>query len=128
MNLYGLFGVLAIGISLVVAVKGILLTRRCSEKTIGKVISINVKTDMGANGRFRNCYVPVYEYYVDDVVYQAIAKEYSSNAGAFKLGTEGTVRYNPKKPGECVVNGKSGNLYITGFFLVVGIICFFFGH
>ena len=51
-------------------------------------------------------YIPVYEYEVDNIIYHIRIAQESRDPNKFKHGQEYKIKYNPKKPSECTLNGQ----------------------
>ena len=88
-----------------------MIYRRCTEKTEGKLIFIDERTDKDSTARFiRYYFVPIYEYTVNGHTYHAETREFSRDMGKYNVNMTYEVEYNPDNPEECLINGKKGVL------------------
>lgn len=118
--------VIIVGILLIVAgiftlVMGSNKKRRCTVAVPGRIIDVLKEQEADERGHSW-VYYPVYEYWTG---YQMIRKR--GNIGrnskhAYKIGQTAMIRFNPQRPDEFTINGKTG----TGFFgvslILLGII------
>ena len=58
-------------------------------------------------------YVPIYEFRVDGMVYRVRTKDYTSNPATIRDKTTCKVKYNPRRPAECFLDGKKGKVIMT---------------
>lgn len=74
----------------------------------------------------RNEYIPVYEYRINGVTYNARGNSTTSRK-KYKVGYESFVIYNPDKPSDCLIEGKN-TAGKTGFvFIFLGALFLAFG-
>ena len=86
-----------------------MIYRRCTGKTEGKIIFIEERTDKDSTARFiRYYFVPIYEYTVDGHTYHVETREYSRDMGKYDITLTYEVKYNPNNPEECLIEGKKG--------------------
>ena len=116
------------GILFIVAGGGLIVTkvmalRRCTEQTVGTMVGLDVKR-LRTNRRTRKEYHPVLEYTANGTVVRGTADINSVFKGRFKEGSTYDIRYNPEKPEEFVIRGRSllSALLGGGFLLALGIL------
>ena len=73
-----------------------------SEETVARIIDIDFRTRKG-----RNIYSPIVEYYGGGNKIEKKADISSNSRKKFSVGDEVTVKYNPEKPDEFAIKGKS---------------------
>ena len=80
--------------------------QRCVETTHGRfVYSDNV---LSQTSKSQGCWIPVYEYTVDNMVYLAKFDKPGRNARAFAI--EVTVNYDPENPEICFIEDDKGRV------------------
>ena len=86
--------------------RGIAFRCRCTASGSAKVSYLDeIEARRSRAAEKSVVYVPVYEYEVDNMIYHfRIAKE-SRDPNKFKHGQEYKIKYNPKKPSECTMDG-----------------------
>lgn len=88
-----------------------MIYRRCTEKTDGRLVFIDERTDRDSTARFfRDYYVPIYEYTVNGHTYHVETREFSRDMGKYNVNMTYKVEYNPNNPEECLIDGKKGVL------------------
>ena len=115
-----LFGILSIG-------KGSQKKKRCTASALAVIVEIEKDDDeAGREGtRKKYTYTPIYEFTVNGNTIRKSGGIYSHNKHDFNVGDTSTVRYNPDKPEEFLVSGKSGGkifgvaLVLFGLVLIV---------
>ena len=80
---------------------------RCNTVISGTLAYLDERADRDAISKMpMTYYIPIYEYEVDNMVYHVRADKYSYDATKFKHQEACDIKYNPKKPSECLVDGK----------------------
>ena len=67
-------------------------------------------------------YTPIYEFVVNGNTIRKNGGIYSHNKRDFNVGDTATVKYNPDKPDEFLVNGKSGGKVLGIALLLFGLV------
>ena len=98
-----LFGILSIG-------KGSQKKKRCTASALAVIVEIEKDDDeAGREGtRKKYTYTPIYEFVANGKIIRKSGGIYSHNKKEFSVGDTAAVKYNPDKPEEFLVNGKSG--------------------
>ncbi len=110
----------AIGVCLLVS--ELLRSGRCTERTVGTVTDVRSKTrSRGGRSRSRE-YYPVLEYTVGGEVFRETADISSFFSERYRKGTQMEIRFNPARPTEFMVCGKSlrSGLFIGTLLLLIG--------
>lgn len=128
MKIFELAGIILILFAASHFLKGLVKRVTCKNKTSGELAYIYDTTEVGTDKQTHTVYSPVYAYVVDDVTYEAKAAEYSYDMGKYKKGSKATILYNPNNPKECIVNGKTGELYVSFLLTIFGIILVLIGR
>ena len=118
-------------VGIVIVLIGILIIRKVSQKnnrctaSASAVIAEIEKDDdeAGREGtRKKYIYTPIYEFVVNGNTIRKSGGIYSHNKREFSVGDTATVKYNPDKPEEFLVNGKSGGKGFGIALLVFGLV------
>ena len=98
-----LFGILSIG-------KRSQKKKRCTASASAVIVEIEKDDDeAGREGtRKKYTYTPIYEFVANGKTIRKSGGIYSHNKKEFSVGDTAAVKYNPDKPEEFLVNGKSG--------------------
>lgn len=127
MQIFTIGGIVLIAWSVFSFGKNMIRLLTCRGKTEGVFAYADEHTEVGSDRKTHICYTPVYSYTVDGTTYEAKAKEYSYNSGKFKVGSTATIQYNLNNPKECVVNGRTGDLYVSVMMIIFGAVLLWLG-
>ncbi len=120
---------LLVGVVLVLI--GFLVIRKCSQKknrctasASAVIVEVQVEKDTSdsENTRKKYNYTPIYEFTANGNTVRKSGGIYSHNKKEFKVGDAAEVKYNPDKPEEFLVNGKSGGKSFGIALLLFGIV------
>lgn len=106
--------------------KGSQKKHRCTATASAMIVEVQTEKDEAGseNTHKKFTYTPIYEFVVNGNVIQKDGGIYSHNKREFNVGDTATVKYNPDKPEEFLVNGKSGGksfgiaLLLFGFVII----------
>ena len=77
---------------------------KCVEEADAVLVFFEEKVDIDPmTKRGTILYFPVYQYTVNGMIYHAKAQDYLRKSPTTQLNTHCLVRYNPKKPEECLI-------------------------
>ena len=112
-----LFGILSIG-------KGSQKKKRCTASASAVIAEIEKDVDEAdkAGTRKKYTYTPIYEFTVNGGVIRKSGGIYSHNKSEFKVGDVSSVKYNPDKPDEFLVNGKNGGKFLGVALMLFGLV------
>ena len=98
--------------------------RRCSQPATASIVGRERKRTHSARGRSSAHYAPVVEFDAFGQTIRATADVDSVFAGKYKDGDTLEIRFNPQKPEEFVVQGKSFRSGVLGggFLVLIGIL------
>ena len=94
---------------------------RCTAVTEAKVTKVKAKTEDTEEGKKESEYSAILEFEVGGKTYKGSAGKKTSNKRKYRVGDTYDVYYNPDKPKEFLVEGKSGGLF-TGVLLIAAAI------
>lgn len=102
--------------------------RRCSQPATATVVGRETKRVRSGKGRRSTHYAPVLEFEADGQTVRVTADVDSIFAGKYKDGATLEIRYNPQKPEETVVQGKSFRSGVLGggLLMLLGILALYF--
>ncbi len=101
--------------------------KRCTASASAMIVEVQAEKDEAGseNTHKKYTYTPIYEFTVNGNTIRKSGGIYSHNKHDFNVGDTSTVRYNPDKPEEFLVSGKSGGkifgvaLVLFGLVLIV---------
>ena len=107
---YLLAGIVLVLIGILSIRKGSQKKKRCTASASAVIVEIEKDEDAaGREGtRKKYTYTPIYEFVANGNTVRKSGDIYSHNKKEFSVGDTATVYYNPDKPEEFLVNGKSG--------------------
>ena len=124
---YLLVGIVLVLIGFLVIRKGSQKKNRCTASASAVIVEVQVEKDTSDSenntGKKYN-YTPIYEFTVNGNTIRKSGGIYSHNKKEYHVGDTSTVMYNPDKPEEFLVNGKSGGksfgiaLLLFGFVII----------
>ena len=81
---------------------------RCVAPAIGRVVRVDTEYRENEKGhRTVESYTPVFEYIVNGVSVESPSNVGSTNKNEYKVGDTAEILFNPSKPREFVIKGKS---------------------
>ena len=97
--------------------------RRCSRSATATVVGRESRRTRDSRGHRYTHYAPVVEFEADGHTIRGTADVDSAFAGKYKDGNTLEIRFNPEKPEEFVVQGKSFRSGVLGggFLVLAGI-------
>lgn len=112
-----LFGILSIR-------KGSQKKNRCTASASAVIVEVEKDDDeAGREGtRKKYTYTPIYEFVANGKTVRKSGGIYSHNKKEFSVGDTAAVKYNPDKPEEFLVNGKSGGKGFGIAILLFGLV------
>ena len=98
-----LFGILSIR-------KGLQRKKRCTASASAVIVEVEKDDDEAdrEGTRKKYTYTPIYEFVANGKTVRKSGGIYSHDKKEFSVGDTAAVKYNPDKPEEFLVNGKSG--------------------
>lgn len=118
-----LFSLIFIGVSIIIKVSGNHKRNICSVLTHAEVISFvserrvhGVKRDP----RMRELVTPLVRYFVNGFEVRTHSNVYMKPC-PYKIGDMISIRYNPEKPDQIMLDNNSATKIICTFFMLVGI-------
>ena len=98
--------------------------KRCTASASAVIVAVEKEDDEAGreNTRKKYTYTPIYEFTVNGNTVRKSGGIYSHNKKEFKVGDVSTVMYNPEKPEEFLVNGKSGSKAFGMALLLFGLV------
>ena len=107
---YLLVGIVIVLLGFLSLKKGSQKKNRCTASASALIVEIEKDEDAaGREGtRKKYTYTPIYEFVANGNTVRKSGGIYSHNKKEFSVGDTATVYYNPDKPEEFLVNGKSG--------------------
>ena len=105
-------------LGLLIVVSRTLRRGRCTAQTRATIVEVLEDWDSDSDGHKTREYRPVFEYFVDGKQFREEGDMAASRRNAYRVGAVYTVLYNPDKPAEFIVPGKSGGRG-AGVFLIV---------
>ena len=95
---------------------------RCTAVTQAKIVKVKEKTESTDEGKKESEYTAELEFEVGGKTYKGSAGKKSGNKRKYRVGDEYDVYYNPEKPKEFLVEGKSGGLFTGIIAILIGIV------
>ena len=106
---YLLVGVVIVLLGFLSIRKGSHTKNRCTASASAVIVEVQAEKDEAGseNTHKKYTYTPIYEFVVNGNTIRKSGGVYSHNKKQFKVGDTATVKYNPNKPDEFLINGKS---------------------
>ena len=107
---YLLVGIVLVLLGFLSIRKGSHTKNRCTASASAVIVEIQAEKDEAGseNTHKKYTYTPIYEFVVNGNTIRKSGGIYSHNKKDFNMGDTVAVKYNPDKPEEFLVNGKSG--------------------
>ena len=107
---YLLVGIVIVLLGFLSIRKGSHTKNRCTASASAVIIEVQAEKDEAGseNTHKRFTYTPIYEFVAGGNTIRKHGGIYSHNKKDFNVGDTVAVKYNPDKPEEFLVNGKSG--------------------
>ena len=118
-------------VGIVIVLLGFLSIRKGSQKknrgtasAFAVIVEVQTEKDEAGseNTHKKFTYTPIYEFVVNGNTIRKNGGIYSHNKRDFNVGDTATVKYNPDKPDEFLVNGKSGGKSFGIALLLFGLV------
>ena len=119
---YLLVGIVIVLLGFLIIRKGSQKKKRCTASAV--IVEVQTEKDEAGseNTHKKFTYTPIYEFVINGNVIQKDGGIYSHNKREFNVGDTTTVKYNPDKPEEFLVNGKSGGKGFGIALLLFGLV------
>ena len=106
---YLLVGIVIVLLGFLSIRKGSQKKNRCTASASAVIVEVQAEKDEAGseNTHKKFTYTPIYEFVVNGNTIRKNGGVYSHNKKQFKVGDTATVKYNPNKPDEFLINGKS---------------------
>lgn len=123
---YLLVGIVIVLLGFLSIRKGSQKKNRCTASASAVIVEVQAEKDEAGseNTHKKYTYTPIYEFVVNGNTIRKNGGIYSHNKKDFNVGDTVAVKYNPDKPEEFLVNGKSGGkgfgiaLLLFGFVII----------
>ena len=121
---YLLVGIVIVLIGILSVRKGSQKKNRCTASASAVIVEVQAEKDEAGseNTHKKYTYTPIYEFVVNGNTIRKGGGIYSHNKREFNVGDTTTVKYNPDKPEEFLVNGKSGGKGFGIALLLFGLV------
>ena len=121
---YLLVGIVITLIGILSVRKGSQKKNRCTASASAVIVEVQAEKDEAGseNTHKKYTYTPIYEFVVNGNTIRKGGGIYSHNKREFNVGDTTTVKYNPDKPDEFLVNGKSGGKGFGITLLLFGLV------
>ena len=121
---YLLVGIVIVLLGFLSIRKGSQKKNRCTASASAVIVEVQAEKDEAGseNTHKKFTYTPIYEFVVNGNIIRKNGGIYSHNKKDFKVGDAATVKYNPDKPEEVLVNGKSGGKGFGIALLLFGLV------
>ena len=121
---YLLAGIVIVLIGILCIRKESKKSKRCSASASAVIVEVQVEKDEAdsENTHKKYTYTPIYEFTVNGKTVRENGGIYSHNKNDFSVGDTAAVKYNPDKPDEFLVNGKSGGKGFGAALLLFGLV------
>ena len=121
---YLLVGIVIVLIGILSIRKGSQKKNRCTASASAVIVEVQTEKDEAGseNTHKKFTYTPIYEFVVNGNTIRKNGGVYSHNKREFNVGDTATVKYNPDKPEEFLVNGKSGGKSFGIALLLFGLV------
>lgn len=121
-----IFALVFVAVGIFMFVRGNELSKRCTEETVGRVVSIieeeNYETDTETGNSYTTyTYYPVIEYEVDG---NKVSKKYNTGSGdrKYSVNQKIDIMYNPNNVEEYIIKGDISSNIMGIIFTVLGLI------
>ena len=121
---YFLAGIVFVPIGILSIRKGSQKKNRCTAAASAVIVEVQAEKDEAGseNTHKKFTYTPIYEFVAGENTIRKNGGIYSHNKRDFNVGDTATVKYNPDKPDEFLVNGKSGGKVLGIALLLFGLV------
>ena len=121
---YLLVGIVIVLLGFLSIRKGSQKKNRCTASASAVIVEVQTEKDEAGseNTHKKFTYTPIYEFVVNGNTIRKNGGIYSHNKREFRVGDTATVKYNPDKPEEFLVNGKSGGKSFGIALLLFGLV------
>lgn len=121
---YLLVGIVIVLLGFLSIRKGSQKKNRCTASASAVIVEVQAEKDEAGseNTHKKYTYTPIYEFVVNGNTIRKNGGIYSHNKREFNVGDTATVKYNPDKPEEFLVNGKSGGKSFGIALLLFGLV------
>lgn len=121
---YLLVGIVIVLLGFLSIRKGSQKKNRCTASASAVIVEVQAEKDEAGseNTHKKFTYTPIYEFVVNGNTIRKNGGIYSHNKRDFNVGDTATVKYNPDKPDEFLVNGKSGGKSFGIALLLFGLV------
>ena len=121
---YLLVGIVIVLLGFLSIRKGSQKKNRCTASASAVIVEVQTEKDEAGseNTHKKFTYTPIYEFVVNENTIRKNGGIYSHNKRDFNVGDTATVKYNPDKPDEFLVNGKSGGKSFGIALLLFGLV------
>ena len=121
---YLLVGIVIVLLGFLSIRKGSQKKNRCTASASAVIVEVQTEKDEAGseNTHQKFTYTPIYEFVVNGNTIRKNGGIYSHNKRDFNVGDTATVKYNPDKPDEFLVNGKSGGKVLGIALLLFGLV------
>ena len=121
---YLLVGIVIVLLGFLSIRKGSQKKNRCTAYASAVIVEVQAEKDEAGseNTHKKFTYTPIYEFVVNGNTIRKNGGIYSHNKRDFNVGDTATVKYNPDKPEEFLVNGKSGGKSFGIALLLFGLV------
>ena len=97
--------IVCIVFGLFMLVSGVKKLKRCTYKTVGRIIDVSISEDKDQDGFLTNYYAPKFEYEVNGQIFQGVGDTNYRSERSVKIGGNINVYYNPENPDEHYTKG-----------------------
>ena len=121
---YLLVGIVIVLLGFLSIRKGSQKKNRCTASASAVIVEVQTEKDEAGseNTHKKFTYTPIYEFVVNGNTIRKNGGIYSHNKRDFNVGDTVAVKYNPDKPDEFLVNGKSGGKSFGIALLLFGLV------
>ena len=121
---YLLVGIVIVLLGFLSIRKGSQKKNRCTASASAVIVEVQAEKDEAGseNTHKKFTYTPIYEFVAGENTIRKNGGIYSHNKRDFNVGDTATVKYNPDKPEEFLVNGKSGGKSFGIALLLFGLV------
>lgn len=121
---YLLVGIVIVLLGFLSIRKGSQKKNRCTASASAVIVDVQAEKDEAGseNTHKKFTYTPIYEFVVNGNTIRKNGGIYSHNKREFNVGDTVEVKYNPDKPEEFLVNGKSGGKGFGIALLLFGLV------
>ena len=121
---YLLVGIVIVLLGFLSIRKGSQKKNRCTASASAVIVEVQAEKDEAGseNTHKKYTYTPIYEFVVNGNTIRKNGGIYSHNKKDFNVGDTVAVKYNPDKPEEFLVNGKSGGKSFGIALLLFGLV------